>query len=83
MDLLEEWTHANPSAEAPHQVSEGVSGCFCSKRRTRVNPLLPSMTPAVKTQTLLFQKECQKSSAIRREVEYLERINTELFFVFF
>ena len=29
-----------------------------------------------------FQKECQKSSAIRREVEYHERINTELFFFF-
>lgn len=27
-----------------------------------------------------FQKECLKSSVIRREVEYLERINTELFF---
>lgn len=83
MDLLEEWTHANPSAEAPHQVSEGVSGCFCSKRRTRVNPLLPSMTPAVKTQTLLSRRNAKKALPSEEKWSILKELTLSCFLFFF
>ena len=80
MDLLEKWTHANPSAEAPRQVSKGVSGCFCSKRRTRVNPSLPSMTPAVKTQTLLSRRNAKKALPSEEKWSIMKELTLSCFF---
>lgn len=85
MDLLEEWVrtlHRPPLEASVGHLGHREQGraCPCSKREMCLDLVtLTSGTPEVKTLRPVFQEVMTKSFVIRIAVEYLTKINIELF----